>query len=155
MSGLKEKIEQDFLAALKNKEGRLSILRMLKSALQNGLIEKRTKEKRVDVELNEEDILAILRRQVKQLKETLLEFEKAGRTELIKQNKEEITVLEDYLPRGLGEEELREVVRETIKENNASGPADSGRVIGLVIKKVGGRAEGGKIREIVVKSLGE
>ncbi|KKR48870.1 MAG: hypothetical protein UT86_C0002G0044 [Candidatus Magasanikbacteria bacterium GW2011_GWC2_40_17] len=148
----KEKIEQDAVVALKNKESRLSILRMLKTALQNAIIEKRGKENNPQVELTEEEVLSIIRRQIKQLKDALVDFAKANRTELLEKAQEEIIVLEQYLPAELTVEEVAKLVDEAIKELSATAK-DLGKVMGLVMKKAGGRAEGNTVKELVSKKL--
>lgn len=148
----KEKIEQDAVVALKNKESRLSILRMVKTALQNAVIEKRGKESNPQVELTEEETLSTIRRQIKQLKDSLIDFAAAKREELITKTQEEIKVLEEYLPAELGTEEISKLVDEAIKELSATAK-DLGKVMGLVMKKSGGRADGNKVKEIVSQKL--
>jgi hypothetical protein len=153
---LKAQIENDLSQALKNKEGRLSVLRMLKSALQNAVIEKRAKVTAPEggvVELEDKEILDIIRRQVKQTKDALNDFATGGRTDLAEQAKTELTVLEAYLPAGLPEAELIKVVDEAIAELQATGPGDMGKVMGLVMKKTAGTADGNKVKELVAKKL--
>ncbi|MBI5732005.1 MAG: GatB/YqeY domain-containing protein [Candidatus Magasanikbacteria bacterium] len=149
---LREKIEQDFLEAFKKRESRLSVLRLLKAALQNALVEKRVKEGRVDVEVLEEEIITVVRRMVRQTKDALVDFEKAGRRDLTEQAKEEIKTLEGYLPGALSEEEIKKIIEETATELKA-GAAEAGKVIGLVMKKAGGRAEGVRVKELVEQRL--
>ncbi|HPV70700.1 MAG TPA: GatB/YqeY domain-containing protein [Candidatus Magasanikbacteria bacterium] len=150
--GTKEKIEQDLVTALKNKESRLSILRMLKTSLQNAVIEKRGKEKNPQVELVEEEILATIKRQIKQLKDSLIDFEKAGRQELISQVQEEIKTLSEYLPPEMSQEDLEKIVDQVIQEMSATVD-QIGKVMGLVMKKVAGNADGNRVKEAVTKKL--
>lgn len=150
--GTKEKIEQDLVTALKNKESRLSILRMLKTSLQNFVIEKRGKEKNPQVELTEEEVLATIKKQIKQLKDSLIDFEKAGRQELISQTQEEISTLSNYLPPEMSQEELEKIVEQTIQEMSVTID-QIGKVMGMVMKKVGGNADGNRVKEIVTKKL--
>lgn len=150
---LQEKIEQDFLEALKKKESRLSILRMLKAAIKNAEIEKRTKVKDLKAILIDEEIVALLRRQIKQLEEAAQDFARGGRPDLVAANQAEIETLKAYLPAGLSETELMALIEETVKELGEVGPQAAGRVIGAVMKKAGGRAEGNKVREAVNKIL--
>ncbi|MEK9158444.1 MAG: GatB/YqeY domain-containing protein, partial [Patescibacteria group bacterium] len=107
---LKEQIEKDLVAAMKNKERRLSILRMLRAALQNAAIEKRTKAKDLKAELDEKEILDVVRRQVKQLKESLQDFQNGHRADLVEKTKEELDTLEKYVPAGMPEAELEKIV---------------------------------------------
>ena len=148
---LKEQIEKDLAAAMKNKERRLSILRMLRAALQNAAIEKRTKAKDLKAELDEKEILDVVRRQVKQLKESLQDFQNGHRADLVEKTKEELETLEKYVPAALPESELEKIVEETIKElgaaqralpgGGAATPSDAGKVMGAVMKKLAGCAE--------------
>ncbi|MCX6779027.1 MAG: GatB/YqeY domain-containing protein [Candidatus Magasanikbacteria bacterium] len=148
----KEKLEQDLVNALKNRESKLSTLRMLKSGLQNALIEKRGKENNPATELVEEDVLAVIKRQIKQLKDSLIDFEKAGRQELIAAAQEEIKVLGAYLPAEMSDEDLEKIVVETITELSATA-SDMGKVMGLVMKKVSGGADGNRVKAVVTKKL--
>ncbi|MEK7189445.1 MAG: GatB/YqeY domain-containing protein [Patescibacteria group bacterium] len=96
---IKEKIEQDLITALKAKEPRLSILRMLKSAIKNAEIEKRTKSGAgEDVSLTDDEVMALLRRQVKQLEEAAADFQKGGRADLVEKTQAEVAVIKTYLP---------------------------------------------------------
>ena len=148
----KEKIEQDLVTALKKKESRLSTLRMLKSGFQNALIEKRGKENNPQTELTEEDVLSVIKRQIKQLKDSLVDFEKAARQELITQAQEEIKVLSAYLPAEMSDEDLEKKVVETITELSAT-VSEMGKVMGLVMKKVAGGADGNRVKAFVTKKL--
>ncbi len=150
---LKEKIENDFLIALKNKEERLSILRMLKAACQNAAIEKRTQVKNLRAELEDEEIVAVLRRQVKQLEEARMDFQRGGRLDLVGKAAKEIEVLKNYLPVSLSEAELEALVKAAMNEIGPAGPNDFGKVMGAVMKKVGGKVEGEKVKEIVTRNL--
>lgn len=150
---LKEQIEKDVAAAMKNKERRLSILRMLRAALQNAAIEKRTKVKDLKAELDEKETLDIVRRQVKQVKESLQDFQNGNRADLADKAKEELEVLEKYVPAAMPAEELGKIVEETIKELGATAPSDAGKVMGAVMKKAAGRADGTAVKEMVSKKL--
>ncbi len=141
---LLEQISDDMKTAMKEKsEQALSTLRMLKSALKNKQIE-------LIRELNEEEILAVIQTQVKQLNESLDGAIKAGRTELEEKAKAELAVLKSYLPAELSDEELTAAVREVMKDAGDLAQ-DVGKLMGLVMAKVKGRANGQKVREIVEK----
>lgn len=152
---LKEQIEKDLAAAMRNKERRLSILRMLRAALQNVAIEKRTKVKDLKAELDDKETLDVVRRQVKQLKESLQDFQNGNRADLVEKAKEELETLEKYVPAAMPEAELEKIVEETIKELGAAAPSDAGKVMGAVMKKVAGRAEGTAVKEMVNKKLAQ
>lgn len=128
-------------------------MRMLKSAIQNAEIEKQGKLKDLSVKLDEEEILALLRRQAKQLEEALADFVKGGRADLVEQTKAELAAVKAYLPAGLSDEDLKALVEEAVKETGASGPSDFGRLMGVVMKKVAGRADGNTVRAAVLKLL--
>lgn len=150
---LKEKIEKDFQVALKKKEGRLSVLRLIKAAVANAEIEKHGRVKDLTAKLTDEEVLAVLRRQAKQTEEALPDFEKGGRRDLAEQAKAELAILKSYLPAGLSEAELNVLVETTIQEMGAVGPRDLGRVMGAVMKTAGGRAEGNVVKEMVSERL--
>lgn len=151
---LKETIEKEIIVALKGKaEGRLSILRLLKTSLQNAIIEKRVKIKDLAADLTDEEVVVMVRKMVKQIKDSLIEFEKGARADLVEKAKKEIQELEKYLPLEMAEEELEKIIKEAIAELKAT-KAEFGKVMGLVMKKVAGRVEGNRIKEIVDRILG-
>lgn len=152
---IKETIEQDLITALKAKEPRLSILRMLKSAIKNAEIEKRTKSGAgEDASLTDDEVMALLRRQVKQLEEAMIDFQKGNRADLVEKNQGELKIIKAYLPRAMGEEELQALVDATLKELGEVSAKDLGKIMGAVMKKAGGKADGNKVRETVLKKLG-
>ncbi|MED1863198.1 GatB/YqeY domain-containing protein [Fictibacillus nanhaiensis] len=146
MSLLKE-LNQDMKQAMKDKnKQKLSVIRMLKASLQNEAI-------KLGRELNEEEELTVLVREMKQRKDSLQEFEKAGRDDLVAGLQDEIAVLTPYLPKQLTEEELQEIVAETISEIGATSKADMGKVMGALMPKVKGKADGGLVNRIVQQQL--
>jgi len=145
---LTQRLEQDMKAALKNKDKtKLGVIRMVRSAIKNAEIERGRP-------LEEGEVLDVLARELKQRKESLQEFEKAGRGELVEKVKAEIAVVETYLPAPLSEEELRELARQVIDEVGASSPADMGKVMKEIIPRVKGRADGKEVNRIVRELLG-
>lgn len=149
----KEQIEKDIIDALKKKEEqRLSILRMLKTSLQNAIIEKRSKVNDLLAELTDEESIAIVKKMAKQLKESVVEFIKGAREDLAEKTKEEIKELEKYLPAEMQIEELEKIVKETIEELQAT-KEQLGKTMGAVIKKVAGRADSSRIKELLEKLL--
>ena len=144
---LLERLNKDMKQAMKNKEkDKLSVIRMVKSALQNEAI-------KLGKTLTEDEELTVLSRELKQRKDSLQEFEKAGRTDLVDKVKEEITVLELYMPKQLSEEELVQIVKETIAEVGASSKADMGKVMGAIMPKVKGKADGSLVNKLVQQHL--
>lgn len=144
---LKSTIEEDYLAAYKNKNELLvDTLRMLKSSLKNAEIAKKA-------ELDELEVTKIVQKEAKQRREAIAEYEKAGRNELAQKEKSELDALSKYLPQSLSENELEQIIKNTILELNASGSQDIGKVIGAVMQKVAGKAQGGQVSESVRKTL--
>lgn len=144
---LLDTLNQDMKQAMKNKDKqKLSVIRMLKASLQNEAIKH-------GHELNEEEELTVLAREMKQRKDSLQEFEKAGRGDLVAGLQDEIAVLTPYLPKQLTEEELHEIVAQTISETGAASKADMGKVMGALMPKVKGKADGGLVNRIVQQQL--
>ncbi|WP_456278237.1 GatB/YqeY domain-containing protein [Bacillus sp. AK128] len=145
---LLERLNNDMKQAMRNKEkDKLSVIRMVKASIQNEAI-----KNKIDV-LSEDDELTVLSREVKQRKDSLLEFIKAGREDLVDKLKAELIVLEEYLPKQLTEEELTDIIKETISEVNATSKADMGKVMGAIIPKVKGKADGSLINRLVQQHL--
>jgi uncharacterized protein YqeY len=127
----------------------LSVLRMLKAALKNVAIEKGG----AAMDLSDADAQQVIRKQVKQRQDSIESFEKGGRPELAAKEKDELTLLQVYLPQPLSAEELQEVVRDTIFELNASSRAQMGAVMKAVQTKVAGRADGRTVSQEVQRQL--
>jgi hypothetical protein len=148
---LSEKIDNDLKEAMRAKEAtRLSVLRMLKSAVKNAAIEKGG----ADARLDDGDATQVIRKQVKQRQDSIESFEKGGRPELAAKEKEELSILQSYLPKAMSEAELAQAVRETIAEVGATSKAQMGVVMKAVQAKVGGRADGKTLSAEVQKQLG-
>jgi uncharacterized protein len=142
-----EKINADFTLAMKEKrEAELSTLRMLRSALKNKQIE-------LIRELKEEDVLAVIRTQIKQIKDALMSFESAARADLIDKSKAELVALERYLPAEMSDEDLEKTIRAVLVEIGISSKADAGKAMGAVMKAVAGRAGGNRVKEALEKLL--
>lgn len=133
--------------AMKEKDKmRLSVIRMVRTALKNEEIERQRP-------LTEEETIQVLQRERKQRRESLQAAQQAGRTDLEAQAQQEIAILEEYLPTALSEEELRTLVEETIAEVGAKGKADLGRVMAALMPKVKGRADGKAVNALVQELL--
>jgi uncharacterized protein YqeY len=144
-----QRIQNDLSAAMKARDGgTVSTLRMLKAAL----MEARTKKAK-DAEFSQEEEIEVLQRYARKRRETVEELKKVGREDLIAREEEEIAVTRRYLPEMLSEDALRAVVQEVVTATGAAGPKDLGRVMGAVMARVKGRAEGGTVSRIVKETL--
>jgi uncharacterized protein len=147
---LQEKIDSDLKEAMKAKEAeRLSVLRMVKSAIMNAAIEKHG----AGSKLADADAIAVIRKQVKQRRDSIEGFEKGGRPELAEKERKEIEILSSYLPQPLTAEEVASIVRAAIAETGASSKAQMGQVMKIVNEKAAGRADGRTLSEAVQKAL--
>lgn len=126
---------------------RRNTIRMLEAAIKNAEIDKR------GAELPESDVLAILQRQVKQRRESIEQFEKGGRDDLVEIERVEIAIIEQYLPRQLNREEVTERARVVIEQVGASGPGDRGKVMGMLMKELRGEADGSLVNAVVGELL--
>lgn len=142
-----DQLNQDMKQAMKDKDKKkLSVIRMLKAAIQNESI-------KLGKDLSEDDSLTVLSRELKQRKDSLQEFEKAGRQDLADAVREEIQVIDLYMPEQLSEEELQALINETIEALGATSKADMGKVMGAIMPKVKGKADGGTINRLVLEKL--
>lgn len=134
--------------AMKEKDKtRLSVIRMLRAALQNEAI-----NQGVDT-LSEDDEVMILSRQVKQINESLTEFKSAGRDDLVEKSEQELAILEQYLPEQLTEEEIEEIVKKAIESTGATSKKEFGKVMGAVMPQVKGKADGSQVQKLVQQLL--
>ncbi|ASF39951.1 hypothetical protein CEH05_12720 [Halobacillus halophilus] len=143
-----ENLTQDMKTAMKARDKeKLSTIRMARASLQNEAI-KLGKDS-----LTEEEELTVLTREVKQRKDSLHEFKEAGREDLVEGLKREIEILQVYMPEQLSDEELKQVVQETIQEVGATSKSDMGKVMSAVMPKVKGKADGSKVNKLVLQQL--
>jgi hypothetical protein len=146
--GLREKIDTDTKEALKSgAKDKLSTLRMLNAALKNKQIDKRRS-------LTEEEVFETVRALIKQRKDSIEQFAKGGRQDLVDKEAAEVVVLEIYLPQQLSREELEVMVRDAIAQTGAQGARDMGKVMKALIPMMGGRADGKLVSELVKNALG-
>jgi len=144
---LLERLNNDMKQAMKNKDkDKLTNIRMLKAAIQNESI-------KIGGDLSEEDELTVLSREVKQRKDSLHEFEKAGRQDLVDKVRAELKHVEIYMPDQLSEEELTEIVTSVIAETGASSKKDMGKVMAALMPKVKGKADGSLVNKLVQQHL--
>jgi uncharacterized protein YqeY len=147
---LPERIDADLKDAMRSKDAtRLSVLRMLKAALQNAAIEKSG----ADAQMSDTDAVQVIRKQVKQRQDSIESFEKGGRSELAAKEKEELSILQSYLPQAMSADELAKIVRETIAEAGASSKAQMGAVMKALQTKIAGRADGKTLSAEVQRQL--
>jgi uncharacterized protein YqeY len=146
--GLRERIDTDIKTALKSgAKEKLSTLRMLSAALKNKQIDKRR-------ELTEEEVSETVRTLIKQRRDSIEQFGKGGRQDLVDKETAEVAVLEAYLPQQLSREELDAMVRDSVAQAGAQGAKDMGKVMKVLIPLVGGRADGKLVSELVKQALG-
>jgi uncharacterized protein YqeY len=147
---LQERIDSDLKDAMRAKDAaKLGVLRMLKSALKYSAIEKSAEGQLDDAEASQ-----VIRKQVKQRQDSIEQFEKGGRPELAAKEKEELLILNAYLPKGLEADELSALVREAISEAGATSKAQMGAVMKALQAKVAGRADGKTLSQEVQRQLG-
>lgn len=145
---LKEQIEKDFTEARKSKnEAVVLVLSMLRAAILNAEIAGGRKE------FADEDVMKVINSEVKKHKDSIADYEKGGRADLVSKEKSEMEILAKYLPAELPEEELKKIAEEKVKELGASGPGDFGKVMGAVMKAAAGRASGEAVSRIVREML--
>jgi uncharacterized protein YqeY len=144
-------MDSELKAAMREKNAvKLGVLRMLKSALSYATIEKSGAQG----ELSGADAAQVIRKQVKQCQDSIESFEKGGRPELAAKEKEELSILQSYLPQAMSADEISKIVRETIAEVGASSKAQMGAVMKALQAKVAGRADGKSLSAEVQKQLG-
>ena len=144
---LTERLSDDMKQAMKSQDKfKLSTIRMVRATIKNQEIElKRT--------LDDNEVLDILSREIKQRKDSLQEFQKAGREDLAENVAAEIDIISVYLPEQLTEEEVKEIVKQTIQRTGASSKADMGKVMAALMPQVKGRADGKLVNQLVQQFL--
>jgi uncharacterized protein len=145
---LKERVQEDMKTAMRAKDAaRLSAVRLLLAALKQKEVDER-------IVLTDADVLGTIEKMVKQRRESIAQYEKAGRQDLADQEKFEIGVLSAYLPQQMGEAEIAQAVAAAVTEAGASGIRDMGKVIALLRPRLAGRADMGKVSALVKTKLG-
>ncbi len=146
---IKAQLTEDMKQAMKDREKgklRLATIRMVLANIKNVEIN-------IKKELTDDEILGVLIKEAKMRQDSLEEFKKAGRMELVDQVEKEIGIIKKYLPEALSDEDLRQLVKEVIAEVGAAGPKDMGKVMPVVMAKTKGRADGKRINAIVRELL--
>lgn len=146
---LKDKLTEDMKQAMKDKEAgklRLSVIRMVRASIKNTEIDRKK-------ELGDEEVLDVLAKEVKMRRDSLDEFRKGNRPDLVAGLEQEIAILMDYLPQQLSDEEVRALVAEAVAQTGAAGPKDMGKVMAALMPKVKGRADGKLVNSLVKEAL--
>lgn len=142
-----EKLEKDMIDSLKNKEKeRLTVVREIKSAMKQAQIDQKK-------EMNEELLIEVVSKAIKTRKESIKEFEKGARQDLIDKTNFEIDVLNEYLPEQLSEEEIRKIIDETFEKVNPTSMKDMGKIMGAVTPLLKGKADMGEVSSIIKEKL--
>ncbi len=141
---------------------KVSVLRMLMAAVFNKEKEKRAKlskeeenmEKIEELsELTDEETLAVVSSELKKRKDSIEQYQKGNRPDLVEQEKKELAILKDYLPEQMPEEEIRKIVKQKIEELGAGGPQETGKVMGAVMPQLKGKVDGNVVSKIVQEEL--
>ncbi len=144
---LKERLREDMKQAMKNREKlRLSTIRMITTLIKNAEIEKKH-------ELKDEDIISIIQKYAKQRRESIDMYEKGGRKDLVEKEKEELAIVNSYLPKQMSEDEVRAEAEKAVKELNATSLKDMGKVMGYLTSKLKSKADGSLISKVVKELL--
>ena len=148
---IQEEIDADLKNAMRSRDAeRLSVLRMVKSALTNAAIEKIG----AAGGLSDSEAVGVIRKQVKQRLDSIQSFEKGGRPELAAKERKEIEFLTAYLPKPLGENEIQQIVKDAIAQVGATSKAQMGAVMKIAAEKAEGRVDGKTLSQAVQKALG-
>ncbi len=144
---MRDKIMNDIKDAMKSQDKeKLSVLRMLKGAIQLEEISKKH-------ELDDNDCIAVIAKQIKTRRESIVEFEKGNRNDLVEKTQAEIDILQTYMPEQLSEEEIEKIIDEAIETVNPQAPSDMGKVMGIVTPKFKGRADMSFVSKLVKEKI--
>ena len=146
----KQQLQQDLKQSMLAKDAlKTSVLRMLLSAINYSEIEKGG----AGYEATDEDVLSVIQKEVKQRRDSIEEFKKGGRQELVDKETKELEILQTYLPEQMSEDEIRKSVEETISQTGAKSIRDMGRVMGALMPKLKGKADASLVSKIVRENL--
>ena len=144
---MREKILNDLKEAMKNQEKtKLAVIRMVKGAMQ-------MEELNLKRPLTDEEVVMVISKQIKTRKESIVEFEKGNRQDLIDQTNAEIEILNTYMPEQLSEEEVLKIIEEAFDEVNPKAPSDMGKIMGLVSPKLRGKADMSYVSKTIKEKL--
>lgn len=149
---LKQKLQQELKESMLAKTAeKTSVLRMVLSALNYYEIQKGG----ANYEATDEDVLAVLQKEAKQHRDSIEQFKNANRTELVEKEEKELKMLEAYLPSQMSEDEIRKIVKQTITETGISSTQEMGKLMGALIPKVKGKADGNLVSKMVKEELSD
>jgi uncharacterized protein len=144
---LKKKLEADYRQAMKAGDKlKVSTIRLVLAGVKNEEIDKRA-------ELSEEEMLTVLAREARKRKESIEEFGKGGRQDLVDKEQRELTIIEEYMPEQLSEDEVSDLIDKVIAEVGATSAGDLGKVMGKLMPQLKGKADGKKVNQIVRERL--
>ncbi|MBW5444890.1 GatB/YqeY domain-containing protein [Cohnella sp. CFH 77786] len=144
---LADRLNEDMKQAMKSGDKfRLSTIRLVRASIKNQEIELRRP-------LNDDEMIQVVSRELKQRRDSLQDFQKAGREDLVANVSAEIEIISQYLPQQLTEEEIKEIVLQTMQETGASSKSDLGKLMGALMPKVKGRADGKLVNQLVQQLL--
>jgi len=160
---IKDKIKEDIKKAMQEKdELKLSVLRMVSSAVFNKEKDNRAKlskageeESKLDEmsKLTEEEVIEVVSSEVKKRKDSIEQYKKGGRSDLAENEKKELEILMEYMPEQMGEDEIRKIVKEKIEELGISSPQETGKLMGAVMPQLKGKTDGNIVGKIVQEEL--
>lgn len=144
---LKQRIQDDVKTAMKAKDkARLATLRLITAAIKQREVDER-------IELDDIQVLAILEKMIKQRRDSITQYEQAGRSELAAQELSEITIIQEYMPEGLSEDEVTAMVDQAIADTGANSMRDMGKVMGQLKPQLQGRADMGQVSALIKQKL--
>ena len=146
---LSEKINSDMITYMKNKDSfSLGVIRMVKGAIQ---LEKINLKR----DLNDDEVIGVISKQIKMRNDSIAEFTKANRTDLVEQYKKEVELLSTYMPEQLSEDDILKIIDEAFNSINPTGPKDMGLIMREVSPKLKGRADMGKVNALIKEKLSQ
>jgi uncharacterized protein YqeY len=147
MAELKARITEDMKSALRAREtARLSAVRLLLAAIKQREVDERR-------ELSDADVVAVIDKMLKQRRDSISQYDAAGRTDLADAERFEVTILQDYMPQGLSQDEIVAAVAAAVTESGAAGPQDMGRIMAILKPKLAGRADMAAVSQLVKAQL--
>ncbi len=150
---LEKQINTELVQALKDKaELKLSVLRMVRAALINKKVEQKMDKSQ---ELDDQAVIAVLKSEVKKRQDSIASYREADRMDLVDKEQQEVEVIQNYLPAQMSEQALQTMIQQTIQEQGASSPADFGKVMGAVMAKTQGQADGQTVSALVKQLLSQ
>jgi uncharacterized protein YqeY len=148
MAQLKQRINDDVKSAMRGKDKtRLVVLRMIMAAVKQKEVDER-------IELDDEQILAVLDKMAKQHRDSIEQFQQGGRDDLVEKENFELNIVQTYLPSQLSDDEIKQLIKDAMAETGASSMQDMGKVMGILKPKLQGRADTGKVSGLVKQQLG-